>query len=129
LLTGVVDAGKNVITGVFVTRRSLFTGVIDTGDKFIAGFVVTSDNCSAVSMTPVINLSPVSTITLIRDKDFAGVIDTGDKFVYSILFYSFAIISANFRKKVETIPIRYSGAQGTLIYEKTEVENLMLDSL
>jgi hypothetical protein len=61
--------GKNVITGVFVTRRSLFTGVIDTGDKFIAGFVVTSDNCSAVSTTPVINLSPLSTITLIRDKD------------------------------------------------------------
>jgi hypothetical protein len=47
----------------------LFTFVIDTGDKFIAGFVVTSDNCSAVSTTPVINLSPVSTTTLIRDKD------------------------------------------------------------
>jgi hypothetical protein len=89
LLTGVVDTGENV-TGVFVTCHSLFTGVIDTGDKFIAGFVVTSDNCSAVSTTPVINLSPVSTTPLIRD--------TGDKFVYSILFYSFAIISANFRK-------------------------------
>ncbi len=25
--------------------------------------------------------------------------NTGDKFVYSILFYSFVIISANFRKK------------------------------
>jgi hypothetical protein len=69
LLTGVVDAGENVIAGVFVTRRSLFTGVIDIGDKFIARFVVTSDNISAVSTTPVINLSPVSTITLIRDKD------------------------------------------------------------
>jgi hypothetical protein len=69
LLTGVVDAGENVISGVFVIRQSLFTGVIDTGDKFIAGFVVTSDNCSAGSTTAVINLSPVSTITLIRDKD------------------------------------------------------------
>jgi hypothetical protein len=68
LLTGVVDTGENV-TGVFVTCHSLFTGVIDTGDKFIAGFVVTSDNCSAVSTTPVINLLPLSTITLIRDKD------------------------------------------------------------
>jgi hypothetical protein len=56
LLTGVVDTGENVITGVFVTRRSLFTSVIDTGDKFIAGFVVTSDNCSGVSTTPAINL-------------------------------------------------------------------------
>jgi len=65
----VVDTRENVITGVFVTRRSLFTGVIDTAYKFIAGFVVTSDNCSAVSTTSVINLSPVSTITLIRDKD------------------------------------------------------------
>jgi hypothetical protein len=69
LLTNVVDTGENVITGVFVTRRSLFTVVIDTGDKFIAGFVVTSDNCSAVSTTPVINLSLVSTTPLILDKD------------------------------------------------------------
>jgi hypothetical protein len=69
LLTGVVNTGENVITSVFVTCRSLFTGVIDTAYKFIAGFVVTSDNCSVVSTTPVINLLPVSTTLLIRDKD------------------------------------------------------------
>jgi hypothetical protein len=40
-----------------------------------------------------------------------GVVDTGDK-------HSFAIISANFRKKFEMIPMRYSEARGTLIYEK-----------
>jgi hypothetical protein len=53
----------------------------------------------------------------------AGVVDTADK-------HSFAIISANFRKKIETITIAYSGARGTLIYEKkTEVENLVSDSI
>ncbi len=40
---------------------------------------------------------------------FAGVVDTADK-------RSFAIISANFSKKFETIPIGYSEAGGTLIY-------------
>jgi hypothetical protein len=42
---------------------------------------------------------------------FAGVIDTADK-------HSFANISANFRKKFEMVLMGYSGAQGTLIYEK-----------
>ncbi len=41
----------------------------------------------------------------------AGVVDTGDK-------HSFAIISANFRKKFEMVLMVYSGARGTLIYEK-----------
>jgi hypothetical protein len=40
----------------------------------------------------------------------AGVVDTADK-------HSFAIISADFRKKVEAILMIYSGARGTLIYE------------
>ncbi len=46
---------------------------------------------------------------------FAGVVDTADK-------HSFANISANFRKKYEMVLMGYSGARGTLIYEK----NLML---
>jgi hypothetical protein len=42
---------------------------------------------------------------------FAGVVDTADK-------HSFANISANFRKKFEMVLMGYSGARGTLIYEK-----------
>jgi hypothetical protein len=88
----------------------MLTSVIDIGEKFIIGVIVTGNNFSAVSMTPVINLSPVSTtppmkenpwqrlITGVSDtahtaKQFiAGVVDTADK-------HSFAIILANFRKK------------------------------
>jgi hypothetical protein len=53
----------------------LFTGVVDTGEKFIIGIVVTGDNFSAMSMTPVKNLLPVSTTLVhrrskkIHDKD------------------------------------------------------------
>jgi hypothetical protein len=65
----------------------LFIGVVDTGNKFIASAVVTDDNCSpvllilaknlssitgdhfsAVSTTPVINLSPVSTTPPIKEN-------------------------------------------------------------
>ncbi len=42
---------------------------------------------------------------------FAGVVDTADK-------HSFANISTNFRKKFEMVLMVYSGARGTLIYEK-----------
>ncbi len=42
---------------------------------------------------------------------FAGVVDTTDK-------HSFVNISANFRKKFEMVLMEYSGARGTLIYEK-----------
>ncbi len=42
---------------------------------------------------------------------FDGVVDTGDK-------HSFANISADFSKKFEMVLTGYSGAQGTLIYEK-----------
>ncbi len=48
----------------------------------------------------------------------AGVIDTADK-------HSFAIISRYFSKKFETITMGYSEARGTLIYKKSEVENLV----
>jgi hypothetical protein len=48
--------------------------VLVTGNKFIAGVVVTGDNCSPVSLSPVINLSPVVT----GDKLFTGINDTGD---------------------------------------------------
>jgi hypothetical protein len=34
--------------------------VLVTGNKFIAGVIVTGDNCSPVSLSPAINLSPVS---------------------------------------------------------------------
>jgi hypothetical protein len=42
----------------------LFTGVVDTGEKFITGVIVTGDHCSGVSITPVKNVSPVSTTLL-----------------------------------------------------------------
>ncbi len=42
---------------------------------------------------------------------FAGVVDTADK-------HSFANISDSFRKKLEMVLMGYSGARGTLIYEK-----------
>jgi hypothetical protein len=41
----------------------------------------------------------------------AGFVDTAEQ-------HSFAIISGEFSKKIETIPMAYSGARGTLIYEK-----------
>ncbi len=81
-------------------------------------------------MTPVINLSPVSTTPPITENPWqrliAGVNDTGDKFVSGVNDtakqfvagvidtadkHSFAIFSANF-KKVETILMVYSGAGG-----------------
>ncbi len=85
-------------------------------------------NCSAVSTSPEKNFLAVSTTPAIREsclyinkiwknlhfKIFsfiAGVVDTADK-------HLFAIFSANFWKKVETIHMGYSGARGTLIYEK-----------
>jgi len=98
----------------------VITGVIDTGDKFIANFVVTSDNCSAMSTTPVINLSPVSTIPPITgfpwQRLIAGDVDTDDKFVSRVVDvakqfiagvvdtadkHSYEIISVNFWKKLK----------------------------
>jgi hypothetical protein len=65
LLTGFIDTGNKFIASAVVT------GVVDTGEKFIIGVVVTGNHFSAVSTTPVINLSPVSTTPpkkKIRDK-------------------------------------------------------------
>ncbi len=45
---------------VLVTGNKFIAGVVVTGEKFIIGVVVTGDHFSAVSTTPVINLSPVS---------------------------------------------------------------------
>jgi hypothetical protein len=42
--------------------------VLVTGNKFIAGFVVTLDNCSPVSLSPAIHLSPVSTTPAITEN-------------------------------------------------------------
>jgi hypothetical protein len=48
----------------------------------------------------------------------AGVVDTAYKHLYAII------------RKFETIPMGYSGARGTMIYEKIpEVENLVSGSL
>jgi hypothetical protein len=84
-------------------------------------------------MTPVINLSLDSRTLPITEnlwkRLIAGVIDTGDKFVSGVVGtaeqfipgvidtadkYSFAIISANFKKKLK----RYSEPQEILIQEK-----------
>jgi hypothetical protein len=46
----------------------MFTSVVDTGEKIVIGVVVTGDHFSAVSTTPVINLSPVSTTPPIKEN-------------------------------------------------------------
>ncbi len=53
----------------------------------------------------------VSVVVDTAEQFIAGVVDTADK-------HSFAIISANFLKKSETILMGYSGARATLIHEK-----------
>jgi hypothetical protein len=53
----------------------------------------------------------VSGVIGTAEQFIAGIVDTVDK-------HSFAIISANFCKKVETILMGYSGAWETLIHEK-----------
>jgi hypothetical protein len=46
----------------------LLTVVVDTSEKFNICVVVTVNHCSVVSTTPVINLSPVSTIPPIKEN-------------------------------------------------------------
>ncbi len=66
-----------------------------------------------VSLILAANLPPVSTTLAKLVAKFAtGVFDTGGA---SLL----ANISANFRKKSETVLMGYSGAGGKLIHEKT----------
>ncbi len=62
-------------------QDSLIAGVADTAEKFIAGVVDTAEQFFG----GVVDTS---------DKFIAGVVDTADK-------HSFAIISANFRKKLK----------------------------
>jgi hypothetical protein len=56
--------------------------VLVTSNKFSTGVIVTGDNCSLVSLSPPINLSPVSLSLMIivdtGEKFFAGINDTGD---------------------------------------------------
>ncbi len=62
------------------------TGVIETGGKFAAGVVDTGGNFSLVSLTPVANLPPVSTILgKLVAKFAAGVVDTGGKFAAGVV--------------------------------------------
>jgi hypothetical protein len=53
----------------------------------------------------------ISGVNNTGDQLFGSAINTADK-------HSFATISANFRKKIETIPMGYSRARGNLTYEK-----------
>jgi hypothetical protein len=88
-----------------------------------------------VSLTPLNNLSVVSLTQRHRRKIlgflvislcqeyifFAGVVDTAEQFIAGVVDtgdkYSFANISANFRK-IQNGPTEYLGAWGTLIHEK-----------
>jgi hypothetical protein len=47
---------------------SVIGGVVDTGDKFITGVVDNAEQLSAVTMTPTINLSPLSTTLVNNDR-------------------------------------------------------------
>ena len=127
-------------------QQSLFTSVVDTGNKFIASAVVTGENCSPVSLIPAKNLSSVSLSPAIifqrcqnpwqrliagvnntADKFVSDVIDTAEQFIAGVVDtadkHSFAIISANFRKK-SMILMEYSGARGdTESWKITEVKS------
>ncbi len=74
----------------------------------VAGVVVTGKNCSAVSTTPVINLSPVSTHTADHWKLDSGVVGSAEQFIAGVVDtadkHSFAIISAKFWKKIWNDP-------------------------
>ncbi len=58
----------------------------------------------------------------------AGVVDTGGKFATGDVDTGgaplLANISANFRKKFETVLMGYSGAEGKLIYEKNQKQKI-----
>jgi hypothetical protein len=60
LFSGVADTGKKFITSAVVTSVGY------TSKKFISGVIVTGDNFSAVSTTPMINLSPTTTPPVIK---------------------------------------------------------------
>ncbi len=86
-----------------------------------------------MSLTPAINFRLFGYLHR-QDSLIAGVVDTAEQFIAGVVDtadkHSFAIISPNFRKKVQIILRDYSGARRTLIHEKkTEIENLVSDSL
>ncbi len=72
-------------------------------------------------LTPAINFRLFGYLYR-QDSLIAGVVDTAEKFIVGVVDiadkHSFAIISANFRKKVEMILMDYSGARGILTHEK-----------
>jgi hypothetical protein len=117
LFTGVVDTGNKFIASALVTgkncslvllilrksyhrclchRRSFFSGVNDTSDKFIAGINDTADQRQSVTKI-------IAGVNDTADKFVIGVVDTAEQFIAGVVDtadkHSFAIISANFRKK------------------------------
>ncbi len=100
--------------------------------------LIPAANLPPVSLTRVANLPPVSTtLAKLVAKFAAGVVYTGGKFAAGVTGVVdnggaplLANISANFRKKIETVLMGYSGAGGKLIHEKkTEAGNLVTLSL
>ncbi len=88
-------------------RWQIATDVVDIGGKFDAGI---TDTCG--------KFAPVSTTLEKLVANFAaGVIDTGGA-------PWLANISANFRKKFETVLMGYSGAGGKLIHEKNQKQKV-----
>ncbi len=94
--------------------------ILVTGNKFIAGVVVTGDNCSPVSLSPVIIVHRCrwhrweKFITGINDtgdhwksvtRIIAGVVDTGEQLIAGVVDtgdkHSFANISVNFWKNLK----------------------------
>ncbi len=76
-----------------------------------------------MSFTPVANLPVVSTsLAKLVEQFSTGVVDTGGA-------PWLPNISANFRKKFETVLIEYSGAEGIDSWKKPEAKNLVTLSL
>jgi hypothetical protein len=68
LFTGVVDTGNKFIASAVVTGDNCSLMLLIPAKKIIIGVVVTGDHFSAVSTTPVINLSLVSTTPPIKEN-------------------------------------------------------------
>jgi hypothetical protein len=108
------------------------TGVNNTGGKCKKSLII---KVLIIVWTTVANLPPVSTtLGKLVEKFAAGVVDTGGNFAAGVVDTGgkfatgvvdtgdaslLANISANFRKKFETVLMGYSGAGGKLIHEKT----------
>ncbi len=124
------------------------SGVNDTGNKFIAGNVVTGDNCSLVSLSPAINLWPVSLSPAIIvhrcrwhrweiyrryqrhrrsqksvTRIIPGVVDTGEQLIAGVVDtgekHSFGNISANFWKNSKRLQWNTWGPRGQWFMKKT----------